>query len=64
MFAVIAKKMLENAGYKVTLTDMPGLVNVEGLANNVTLGQLCDLAEKHGNPWFPPPRNFSIQTLS
>lgn len=57
MFAIIAKRMLDEAGHTVTPADgIPGLWNVEGLARDVTTNQLCDLAERHGQPWFPPGR--------
>lgn len=39
---------LEQAGYQVLPTDVPGLFDVPGLARDVTLGQLCDLASRHG----------------
>lgn len=51
MFTIVAMKMLEAAGYQVTPTDIPGLWDVQGLANDVTLGQLRQLAEQHGKPW-------------
>lgn len=53
MFTVVAFRMLEAAGYTVTPTNIPGLWDIEGLARDVTLGQLRQLAEKHGKPWAP-----------
>lgn len=55
MFNYVAFKMLEAAGYSITPADgIPGLWNIEGLARDVTLGQMRDLAERHGQPWAPP----------
>jgi hypothetical protein len=52
-YNVIAFRMLEAAGYKVTPTDIPGLWDIEGLARDVTLGQVRQLAGEHGRPWVP-----------
>lgn len=56
MFTYVAFKMLEAAGHRVSPTDIPGLWNVEGIANDVTLNQLRQLAEQHGQPWAPDYR--------
>jgi hypothetical protein len=55
MFIFVAFEMLKAAGHPVTPAgDIPGLWNVEGLANDVTTGQLLDLARQHGHHWpFP-----------
>lgn len=51
MYTIIAVRMLEAAGHKVTPADgVPGLYDVEGLARDVTLGQLRQLAAEHGEP--------------
>jgi hypothetical protein len=54
MFTIVAIHQLQEAGYRVTPADgVPGLWNIEGLANDVTTGQLCALSEQHGKPWSP-----------
>jgi hypothetical protein len=54
MFTVVAFKMLELAGHRVTAADrVPGLWNVDGLAHDVTTAQLHQLAQQHGHPWPP-----------
>jgi hypothetical protein len=64
MYAIVAKKMLEQAGYQVTPADrVPGLWNVEGLARDVTINQLIDLAQQHGHP-VQLTRNYTQHTLS
>jgi hypothetical protein len=55
MFTVVAIEQLKAAGYSVTVAEgvIPGLWNVEGLAHDITTGQLCDLARQLGNPLVP-----------
>jgi hypothetical protein len=53
-YTVIAVAMLDAAGHKVTPAgDIPGLWNVAGIADDVTTGQLCQIAEQHGQWPFP-----------
>ena len=48
-FLVEAFQALDAAGHKVTPADrVPGLWNVEGIADDVTSGQLLDIARQHG----------------
>lgn len=64
MFFVEAKRRLDAAGHTVTVAEgVPGLFNVEGLARDVTSGQLLQLAAEHGAHIFPS-RNYMLQTLS
>jgi hypothetical protein len=49
-YTFVAIKMLEAAGHKVTAADrVPGLWDVDGIAADVTTGQLHQLAEQHGH---------------
>lgn len=62
MFAMEAKMRLENAGYRITLADgVPGLFDVEGLGRDLTLGQIRDLAARHGGPLTLPRLNVGDQ---
>lgn len=63
MFTMDAIYQLQEAGYAVTPAEgVPGLWNVAGLARDVTTGQLCDLASRHGQPWIRYPVGPVIRT--
>jgi hypothetical protein len=48
-FVVAAVDMLQRAGHPVSPADgVPGLWNVEGIANDLTTAQLLEVAGKHG----------------
>jgi hypothetical protein len=69
MFTIVAIEQLKAAGYSVSVAEgvVPGLWNVEGLACDVTTGQLCDLAKQHGNPlapFFMGPAIFDASIMS
>lgn len=54
-FVTIARERLRAAGYDVVPTNIPGLWDVPGIANDVTTGQLHDIADRHGAIiWYPP----------
>jgi hypothetical protein len=47
--ALIAARRLEEAGHPVTEAEgVPGLFNVAGIAGDVTIGQLVDIAAQRG----------------
>ena len=45
--AMIVADRLRQAGYAVTAADIPGLWDVAGIANDLTTGQLIDVAQRH-----------------
>jgi len=50
MLTDLALKWLRAAGYEVTPADgVPGLWDIDGLARDVTINQLFQLATRHGN---------------
>ena len=44
--ALLAQRKLDRAGHLVTATDVPGLFDVQGIARDVTVGQLIDIASQ------------------
>lgn len=56
-YATIATEALSRAGHAVTAADwVPGLYDIDGIARDVTVGQLFQLAQQHGqwNNTKPP----------
>jgi hypothetical protein len=58
----LAIEALERAGHRVSPADrVPGLYNIDGVARDVTAGQLFQLSQSHGTwnqdapqMWSPP----------
>lgn len=63
-FSTVAKMWLENAGYQVVPTDIPGLFDVPGLGRDLTLCQIRDLAGRHGQPLSPSANPVSMSLRS
>jgi len=53
-YVTFSAESLKRAGYEVRPTDIPGLWDIDGLARDVTTGQLHDLARRHGGLVFAP----------
>jgi len=55
MLTMVAIEKLRAAGYHVQPADgVPGLWNVDGLARDVSSGQLAQIATAHGALIWPP----------
>jgi hypothetical protein len=46
--ALLAAKRLSEAGHPVREANIPGLFDIEGIANDITINQLIDIAAKQG----------------
>lgn len=61
MLITVATLELRNAGHDVQPAEgVPGLWNVQGLAYDITSGQLLDLARQHGSPYPMPIHQWDV----